>query len=223
MQNKQLPTNSSTQEIIQISDIRDDMLILKDGTIRAVLMVSSINFALKNQDEQESIINAYNYFLNSISYPIQISIQSRALDIDEYILKLQQLAKQQTNELLRMQTLDYVQFVQELLVGQSIMSKKFFIIVPYSSVGDTKKGFFYRMTNVFSPNSVIKLKIKQLKEYKEQLMRRIIHIQGGLETMGLQSVMLDTASLIELFYNCYNPDLSKRQKLKDIDKITIEE
>ena len=120
MNNKKLPTQKSTQEILNISDIVDDMVILKDGTVRAVLMVSSINFALKNQDEQESMISGYYSFLNSLSYPLQIVIQSRNIDIDSYIEKLDKLAKQQTNELLRMQTLDYLQFINELLELQAI-------------------------------------------------------------------------------------------------------
>lgn len=223
MENKKLPTQKSTQDLLEISDIKDDVLMLKNGTLRAVLMVSSINFALKNQDEQTAIIEAYSLFLNSISYPLQIVIQSRGLDIDEYLLKLEQTAKQQTNELLRMQTLDYIQFLQELLVGQSIMSKKFFLIVPYSVLEDKKKGFFTKFSNLFSASSVVRLKRKQYEEYREQLLRRVGHVQSGLEGIGLQSVMLDTASLIELFYNCYNPGLSKRQKLKDVDKIRIEE
>ncbi len=223
MENKKLPTQNSTQDLLEISDIKDDMLLLKNGTIRGVLMVSSINFALKNQDEQTAIISAYSSFLNSISYPLQIVIQSRGLDIDEYLLKLGETAKQQTNELLRIQTIDYIQFVQELLVGQSIMSRKFFLIVPYSVLGDNKKGFISKLSNLFSASSVVKLKRKQYDEYREKLLRRMGHVQSGLEGIGLQSVMLDTASLIELFYNCYNPGLSKRQKLKDVDKIRTEE
>jgi len=224
MPNKKAPTTSSTQDLLEIADIRNDLLILKNGTIRAVLMVSSINFALKNDDEQTAIIDGYNSFLNSLSYPIQIVVQSRNLDIDEYIDKLKEISKRQTNELLRIQTLDYIQFIEELLIGQSIMSKKFFLVIPYSSVESKKrKGFFTKAMSAFSPASIIKLEKKQLDEHKEQLMRRISHVQLGLESIGLESVLLDTSSLIELFYNFYNPDLSKRQKLKNIEKITIDE
>ena len=223
MNNKKTNTNASTQSFLEIADIKDNMVILKNGTVRSVLMVSSINFALKNQDEQEGIISSFYSFLNSVDYPLQIVVQSRNLDIDNYLQKLENLSKQQTNELLRMQTLDYTQFIRELLQLQSIMTKKFYVIVPYSALADKKKGFFDRLTNFFSPAQTLKLKKKECDEYQDQLFRRVGHVQGGLEGMGLKSTGLDTASLIELYYNSYNPETSKREKIKDIEKIKIDE
>ncbi|MDD4290556.1 MAG: TraC family protein [Patescibacteria group bacterium] len=222
MNNQKLPTNKSTQEILYISDIVDDMIILKDGTVRAVLMVSSINFALKNQDEQESIIDGYYSFLNSLAYPLQIVIQSRNIDIDSYIEKIDKLSKQQTNELLRMQTLDYLQFIQELLELQAIMTKKFYVIVPYSAISNKKRTFLNRVSDFFSTSADIVMKKKQLDEYRDQLYRRVAQIQDGLAEISLQAVPLDTASLIELYYNSYNPEISKSQKLKNIDKLQLE-
>ena len=223
MNNKKLPTQKSTQEILNISDIVDDMVILKDGTVRAVLMVSSINFALKNQDEQESMISGYYSFLNSLSYPLQIVIQSRNIDIDSYIEKLDKLAKQQTNELSRMQTLDYLQFINELLELQAIMTKKFYVVVPYSVATQFKRNFFTRLSDLFSASGEISMKKKQLIEYRDQLYRRVVQVQDGLESIGLQAVPLDTTSLIELYYNSYNPEVAKSQKLKDIDKLQIDQ
>lgn len=223
MKNKKRTTTNATQDILEISSIKDNMVILRNGTVRAVLMVSSINFALKNQDEQEGIISAFYSFLNSIDYPLQIVIQSRALDIDQYLDKLDKLGKQQTNELLRMQTVDYTQFIRELLQLQSIMSKKFFIIVPYSVVGSKKKGFFDQASELFSAQKELKIRKKEYGEYKDQLFRRVGHIQSGLESMGLQSAILDTSSLIELYYNSYNPETSQREKLKDIEQVRIDE
>ena len=204
MKNKKRKTNSAAQEILEISSIQDNMVILKNGTVRAVLMVSSINFALKNQDEQEGIIGAFYSFLNSIDYPLQIVIQSRALDIDQYLDKLDKLGKQQTNELLRMQTTDYTQFIRELLQLQSIMSKKFFVVVPYSVVEVKKKSFFTQASDLFTAQKVLKIRKKEYEEYKDQLFRRVGHVRSGLEGMGLQSAPLDTSSLIELYYNSYN-------------------
>ncbi|MCD4704758.1 hypothetical protein K8R66_01645 [bacterium] len=114
MNNKKRTTNNKTQDILNISDIRDDMVVLKDGTVRAVLMVSSINFALKNQDEQESIIGGYFFFLNSCSYPLQEEIQSRQIVFEAYLEKLDKRFKHQSIELLRMQFIDYIQFIKEL-------------------------------------------------------------------------------------------------------------
>jgi len=223
MKNKKRVTSNSTQDILEIAAIQDNMVILKNGTVRAVLMVSSINFALKNQDEQEGIISAFYSFLNSIDYPLQIVIQSRELDIDNYLDKLDKLGKQQTNELLRMQTIDYTQFIKELLELQSIMSKKFFVIVPYSVVEGKKKGFFDKTSDLFMAQKILKLKKKEYEEYRDQLFRRAGQIRSGLEGMGIQSAQLDTASLIELYYNSYNPEVSKREKLKDIEQIRIDE
>ena len=223
MKNKKRPTSNSTQDLLEIADIRDNMVVLKNGIVRAVLIVSSINFALKNQDEQEGIISGYYSFLNSLSYPLQIIIQSRNLDIDEYLDKLDKLAKQQTNELLRIQTIDYTQFIRELLQLQSIMSKKFFVVVPYSVLSDKKKGFFSKFSDLFSATKVLKIKKKQFEEYKDQLFRRVAQVQSGLLNLSLQSVILDTPSLIELYYNSYNPEVSKREKMKEIEKIKIDE
>jgi hypothetical protein len=223
MKNKKRVTNNSTQDILEIAGIQDNMVILKNGTVRAVLMVSSINFALKNQDEQEGIISAFYSFLNSIDYPLQIVIQSRALDVDQYLDKLDKIGKQQTNELLRIQTIDYTQFIKELLELQSIMSKKFFVIVPYSMVEGKKKGFFDKTGDLFTAQKVLKLKKKEYEEYRDQLFRRVGQIRSGLEGMSLQSAQLDTSSLIELYYNSYNPEVSKREKLKDIEQVRIDE
>jgi len=222
MKNKKRVTTNATQDILEISSIKDNMVILKNGTVRAVLMVSSINFALKNQDEQEGIIGAFYSFLNSIDYPLQIVIQSRELDIDNYLKKLDELGRQQTNELLRMQTIEYTQFIRELLDLQSIMSKKFFIVIPYSKVELKKKNFFDRAAELFSAQKVLKIRKKEYENYKDQLFRRVGHIQSGLESMGLQSAILDTSSLIELYYNSYNPEVSKREKLKDIKQVRID-
>lgn len=222
MNKKKVPTKNSTLDILEIADIRDNTIILKDGTVRAVLMISSVNFALKNSDEQEAIISGYYSFLNSLTYPVQIVIQSRNLDIDEYLLKLDKLAKQQTNELLRMQTLDYLQFVNELLELQSIMTKKFFMIIPYSTLSNTKKSFFSKTSGLFSAAKSIRMKKKFFEEYKEQLFRRAAQIQEGLSSMNLQSVILDTASLVELYYNSYNPSIYKNEKLNDIANVKID-
>lgn len=222
MKNKKVPTKNATLDVLEIADIRDNTIILKDGTVRAVLMISSVNFALKNSDEQDAIISGYYSFLNSFPYPIQIVIQSRNLDIDNYLSKLDKLAKQQTNELLRMQTLDYLQFVEELLELQSIMTKKFFMVVPYSTLSNSKKSFFSKASNLFSAAKSIRMNKKSFEEYKEQLFRRVAQIQDGLSSMNLQSVVLDTASLVELYYNCYNPSIYKNEKLNDISNVKID-
>jgi hypothetical protein len=216
---KNLP---STQQFLDIMEIRDDAAILKDGTLRAVILVSSVNFALKGEDEQNAIIQAYVSFLNTLDYPLQIVIQSRKLDIDGYLDRLKVAEKEQTNELLRMQIADYRKYIAELLELGDIMSKKFYVVVPYNPMSDKKKGFAPRLIESFMAPQVIKLKTEKFMRYSNELTQRVETIIGGLNSMGLSSIRLDTQSLIELFYNTYNPELAKEEKLVDINKLRIE-
>lgn len=212
-----------TQQYLDILEIRDDTVVLKDGTLRAVLLVSSINFSLKSDEEQEAVIEAYTQFLNTIDFPLQVVIQSRRLDIDQYLLTLQQLEKQQPNELLKMQSQDYRQFVAELVQIADIMTKRFYIVIPYSPKVDRPAKFFSRLLETFTPTSIIHLKQKQFEEFRGDLLKRVDTIMNSLDSAGLKSVILDTQSLIELYYNSYNPETSRQQKLQSVDKISLEE
>jgi len=213
----------STEKYLDISEIRDDMVLLKDGTVRAVLLVSSINFALKSTDEQEAIIQAYMTFLNSLEYPIQIVIQSRKMNIDAYMNRLTEQERVVTNDLLRAQIGDYRSFVAELVELGQIMQKMFYLVVPYDPLTNKKKNFWTRFTEALSPASAAKLNKKQLEDRIEQLSRRVEIIGGQLDSMGLSSARLDTQSLIELYYNVYNPDLIDSEKLADINQVQFEE
>ncbi|MCB9802884.1 hypothetical protein H6761_02600 [Candidatus Nomurabacteria bacterium] len=225
MKNKKLagskPANSS-QKYLDIAAIQDDVVILNDGTVRGVLLISSINFDLKSEDEQKAIIGAYVGFLNTLDYPLQVVVQSRPLNIDDYLEKLKKSEKEQTNELLRMQIADYQQFISELLTLEKIMSKKFFITVPYSEAGNKKKNFATRLSSVFSTAKVIKLSRKRFAESAAELDKRCSFIEAGLSSLGLSSQRLDTQALIELYYNSYNPDLFQKQPLEDINKLKVE-
>lgn len=212
----------ATQRFLDVAEIRDDMAILNDGTVRAVLLVSSINFALKSVDEQEAIIQSYMTFLNSLEFPVQIVIQSRRMNIDAY---MQQLVDQQRiteNDLLRAQISDYRAFVGELVELGEIMQKRFYVVVPYDPVTNRRKGFFDRLQSALSPTLASKLNAKQLADRKEQLSRRSEIIAGQLGSMSLQTVRLDTQGLIELYYNSYNPDVADEERLGDISKIGVE-
>lgn len=225
MRNEKLAGNkikNSTQKYLDIAEIKDDVVVLNDGTIRGVLLVSSINFDLKSEDEQRAIIGGYVNFLNSLDYPLQIIIQSRPLNIDDYMERLQKIEREQTNELLRMQTADYRGFIKELLTLEKIMSKKFYVVVPYSAVSDKKKSFKSRFSNVFSSTKIINLGRKRFEEFSGQLDKRCNFINGGLSSLGLRSQRLSTQALIELYYNSYNPDIFQRQPMGDINKLTIE-
>jgi type IV secretory pathway VirB4 component len=212
----------STQQHLPFGEIKSDTVIMKDGTLRAILMVSSINFALKNEDEQNAIVAAYVSFLNGIDFPLQIVIQSRALYIKPYMEKLIQSEKEQTNELLRAQTADYRSFVAELVSLGKIMSKQFFVIVPYDPLSNKSRGFFSRFKEVLNPAITVKLKEDRFMKRKRDLDMRVRQIESGLTGMNLEVVRLDTQSLIELFYSTYNPDIAFSQYMAPISKLQVE-
>lgn len=212
----------STQQYLDIAEIKENTIVMKDGTLRAVLLVSSINFALKSEDEQNAVIDSYVRFLNNLSFTLQIVIQSRELDIDNYLQYLKEKEKEQTNKLLKVQTADYMEYIKELTSLGKIMNKRFYIIVPYNPLSDKRKGFFSLISEALKPATIIKLKEKTFREYQEMLERRIESVVGGLESMGVAVARLDTQSLIELYYKTYNPETSKNQALVDLDKLRVE-
>ena len=222
MANKHESKNKySTQSYLDISEIKDDIIVMRDGTLRSVILVSSINFALKSDDEQNAIVAAYVSFLNNIDYPVQIVIQSRELNIDNYLMELKQKQKEQTNELLKIQTVEYIQYISELISMGKIMSKRFYVVVPYNPLSDKQKNFFKRLGEVFKAATLIKMNDEAFSRRKGQLIRRTENIISGLASIGLNSVQLDTQSLIELFYNTYNPKTSGNQKLVDIKELRV--
>ncbi|MEK9152709.1 MAG: TraC family protein [Patescibacteria group bacterium] len=226
MQSKKLAgpkPGPATQRYLDISEIKDDVVVMKDGTLRAVLLVSSINFSLKSEDEQNAIIQQYMSFLNSLEFPLQIVIQSRQLNIDKYLDRLKESEKAQTNELLRLQINDYRAFIKELVSLGQIMQKSFFVTVPYNPLSDTQKGFFARLSESFSPVLSVKLAEDRFRQRRDDLMKRVDNISGNLGSMGLKSSMLDTQGLIELYYRVYNPEIFDVQKMVDTDQLRVTE
>ena len=225
MQSKKLAKpkpGPATQRFLDIAEIRDDLVLLKDGTVRAVMLVSSINFALKSSDEQEAIIQAYMTFLNGLEYPIQIVIQSRRMNIDGYINTLVEKERDTKNDLLRGQIADYRSFVKELVELGEIMQKRFYLVVPYDPVSNKTKSFFSRLSEAVSPSAAANLNAKQMADRQEQLARRVSLTSGQLQSMGLGVARLDTQSLIELYYTCYNPDIFESERLSDLSKVQVE-
>jgi len=212
----------STKQYLDIAEIREDVVMMKDGTMLAVILASSINFSLKSEDEQNAIISGYVGFLNSLDFPIQIVVQSRRLKIERYLDKLKQHEKEQTNELLRIQIADYRQFVSELIELGDIMSKKFFVVVPFNPVTNTRKGFFSRFKEIFKASATSKLEQEKFIKRKGELLLRLDTVATGLQSMGIQNVQLDTQSLIELYYNIYNPDVAETEKLVPINNLKVE-
>lgn len=226
MRSKKLAGNkpaASTQRYIDIAQIQDDVVVMKDGTLRAVILTSSLNFSLKSEQEQNATVSSYTQFLNSLKFPIQIVIQSRKLNIDNYIASLDQKYREQTNDLLKLQIADYRNFVAELVELGEIMSKRFYVVVPYAPGQDAQRGFMDRFQSLFIPATRVTLQRKKFLERRKVLMQRVDLVLSGLQGMGLNSVVLNTQNLIELYYESYNPDISEQQRIKDVNKLDVEQ
>ena len=213
---------ASTQASLPIAEIKDGVVVLKDGTMRAVIMVSSINFALKSEDEQNAVISSYVGFLNSIDFPIQVVVQSRKLQIQPYLDSLFETEKQQTNELLRVQIADYRAFVAELVQMGQIMTKRYYVVVPYDPASDKRKGFWTRLKEVVKPAISLKLKDDRFRKRKEGLDMRIRHVSGGLQGIGLTIAQMDTQALIELYYSTYNPEIAFAEPMGNVNQLRVE-
>jgi len=219
---KKKNTKPSTQSHLPIAEVKDGVVVLRDGTLRAVMMVSSLNFALKSEDEQNAIISSYVGFLNSLDFPIQICVQSRRLQIKPYLEQLASLQKEQPNELLRIQIADYRAFIAELVEIGQIMTKRYYVVVPYDPAVNLKKGFFSKFKEVLKPMMSVRLKEELFNKRKEDLEARVRQVQGGLTGMGLSAARLDTQALIELYYATYNPDISYAETLSPISDLRVE-
>lgn len=222
-QKKNKEKKPSTQSYLPIAEIKEGVVVLKDGTMRAVIMTSSINFALKSEDEQNAMISSYVSFLNGLDFPIQILVQSRRLQIQPYLQKLIDIERDQRNELLRVQIADYRSFIEELVDIGKIMTKRYYVVVPYNPLSDDKKSFWSRLKEVIKPAISLRLKQEKFKKRKEALDMRVRQVETGLRNMSLQTALLDTQSLIELYYNSYNPDISFAEEIGEINKQQIEE
>lgn len=196
----------ASQNFVPIKEIRDGLLILKDGSMRAIVMASSLNFALKSQDEQTSIIYQFQNFLNSLNFSIQICIQSRRLDIKPYLALLEARSKEQMTDLMKLQVTQYMEFIQTLTDNTNIMTKSFFVVIPYAAtiVSNQKAGIgsFFSKKN---PKEADADKEVTFEENKSQLEQRVAVVEEGLTRCGIRIVELGTEELVELFYKSFNP------------------
>ncbi|HLN19220.1 MAG TPA: hypothetical protein VK255_03580 [Patescibacteria group bacterium] len=215
------PTNTATQQFLDVAEIKEDVVVLKSGALRSILAISSINFELKSTDEQEAVISQYQNFLNSVDFPLQILVSSRKLNMENYINFLTENEKKQSNELLRMQISEYKNFINQLITASNIMDKNFYIIVPFSPIENEEKGFFRNLLNMFNPKKNILEKRENFETYKSQLYQRVDHITAALTGIGLRIAPLKTQELIELMFNSYNPEIFNSVELKDASKLEI--
>jgi len=190
--------SQASQKFVPIKEIRDGVAILDDGSLRSVILASSVNFALKSQDEQNSIIYQFQNFLNSLNFSIQIVIQSRKFDVRPYIVLLQSRQKEQTNDLLKIQTKEYIDFIKTFTEQYDIMTKNFFVVVPYSPVATA-------VSNGMFGGKKKNNKTEHFEQSRTQLEQRISIVQQGLLRCGVRVIQLGTDELIEVYYRLFNP------------------
>ena len=195
--------SKSTQSFLEIAEVRDGIVVLKDGGIRSILAVSSVNFSLKSEDEQNAIVGSYQGFLNSLDFPIQILMQSRRMDINPYLDLMKEKMRGVTNQLMQMQISEYIDFIGNLVQTAHIMNKTFFVVIPYN-FSSLKTGGLSKFTHAFHPAHSTVLDTKSFDEHKSKLKERTNFIASQLGSMGLQSIALDTEEIIELLYSSYN-------------------
>ncbi len=195
----------TTQEFVPVSSVRDGVVVLKSGDLRAILLASSINFALKSDDEQTAFIVQFQNFLNSLDFSCQIFVQSRMLDIRPYLATLEVQYKEQLDDLMRVQIREYIEFIKSFTEAANIMTKNFFVIVPYSpTVAVTRSGV--SNFNPFGKKNQSDADInKSFEEQVSQLEQRISIVQQGLIRTGVRTVQLGTEEAIELLYKMFNP------------------
>jgi hypothetical protein len=187
----------STQQFLEIEQIREGVILLKNKSLRGVIMTSSLNFALKSEDEQNAIIYQFQNFLNSLDFSTEIVVQSRILNITGYLNKLKEMEEKQENELLKFQTGEYQNFIKELIAGGQILSKNFFVIVPFTLI---------EMPGISKKEKTQALTEERFQRAKSQLWQRMEFVALGLRRCGLQCIPLNTAELIELFWSLYHPE-----------------
>jgi type IV secretory pathway VirB4 component len=194
----------TTQDFVPIQEIRDGIVVLKDGSMRSIVLASSLNFALKSSDEQNAIISQFQNFLNSLDFSVQIFIQSKRLDIRPYIALLEERYKEQVAELMKIQTREYVEFVRTFVENSSIMTKSFFIIIPYTPpVLTASKNPISSIMKKGTDSKV--LANEQFEEYRSQLEQRVGVVEQGLVRCGIRVAELGTEEVVELYYKIFNP------------------
>jgi type IV secretory pathway VirB4 component len=198
-----MPIAKPTQEFVPISEIRDGVVVLRDGGLRIVLMVSSVNFALKSEDNQQAILLQFQNFLNTLDFAVQIVVHSRRFDVRPYLALLEERVKKQESELLQIQTREYIGFVRSFTESTAIMSKSFFIVVPYSPTPVKLRGGL--PVGIRSKSAAPAAVAADFNESRTQLEQRIAVVEQGLTRCGLRTARLGTDEEIELFYKLFNP------------------
>ena len=220
---------NSTQNALQIAEIRDGIVIMNDGSFRSVIMVKSVNFDLMSPQEQEAVEYSYQGFLNSLYFPIQIFMRSQKIDLQPYIEKLDKIRSEHDNMLLALLMEDYIGYIDALSQQANIMDKRFYVVVPFFPITDVQKAltqsknFISGISSMFgNKDQHVIINEADLENAKTELRNRVQSVLSGLLQSGIQGLPLDTQELIELYYDTYNPDTAPRQQLKDFSQMTAD-
>lgn len=229
--NKKISQDNSTQRYLPFSQIRDNIVIMKDNSIRVVLKCSTINFLLKSIEEQDAIIMSFQRFLNSIDFPVQIMVRSTKLDIETYLNKLNNMAVNQTNQLLQRQTYEYIEYLKKLVEVAQIMKKEFYIVIPYDNEWDNsvrdlslwwKIKSFWASINWSEDILSIKSQIRNLNRNKKWISSRVNSVKTSLESIWIKAVDLDKTQLVKFLTEYYNPTLESFNSIKtNIDNYNL--
>ena len=214
----------STQATLLISELRDNVVIMKDGSFRAVVACKSINFDLMSDLEREGVEYSYQNFLNSLKFTTQILIRSQRVDIGPYLERLTEIRRNNDNMLLGVLMDDYINFIDILSQEANIMDKSFFIVVPYYTSAEVEKdlqqtkNFFKTFSKAKGPE-VTKIDRVTYDKALTEITNRVDSVMSGLFQIGIHSVRLNTRELAELYYNFNNPDTAVREPLVDFSKL----
>ena len=200
-------TKKTTQDFVPIKNIKENVVLLKDGRMCMVLLASSINFALKSLDEQRAILGQFQSFLNTIDFSLQFYTQSRRLDISPYLKLLKEREPLQDNDLMRVQLREYMKFVETFTHEVDIMAKNFFIVISYTPGSDAIKG---GLTSLFSSNKTADTESTTFEEHRLQLEQRASMVEQGLNRIGVKTITLKNEALVELYYHIFNPNEDTR-------------
>ena len=215
---------TSTQRFLPIAEIRNDTVLLKNGGLRALLLVEALNFNLKSETEQQGIISGYESFMNTLDFPLQIVMRSSKMNIDPYLEHLRDLSKAQANPLLKDQTVAYANFVEKLIDVAEIMQKRFYVIVPLDQNG-RQKTLLEQFFSWISPDDSTTKAAMRARDFTQggrSLNDRLNLVQTGLENIGLLSRRLTTHELLELYYQIYNPKTSQEQKMPGDEQLKVD-
>jgi len=220
---RQRKTNSSasTQIHLPIAEIKDNVVVLKNGGMRSVIQTSSVNFNLKSESEQNALIYSFQSFLNTLEFPIQILIRSKKLNIDNYLDNLNAIASRQENPLLKKQTLQYIEYIKKLVEYADIMEKKFFVIIPFDPIRARSVGFLASFWQNIHPKDSLEAVRQRHREFmslKKGLAARVNLVKSGLASCNLRVEELNTKQLVELFFEIYNPETARNQKINNSQK-----